>query len=373
LGAFLIFSALLFLVTALMRCAYWLWFYYEIRVRRRSQSLNRQNQYTPSVTVIVCHKNDWSNLQRLIPVVLSQDYPNFEFIIADDFSDPDIKVLLEDSKVAAVKIIHSTKDSPGKKTVLSQAIHETKNELILVTDADCIPGSNSWISSMVSSLDNKKDFVLGYSPVSLDNKSWFLQFVSYENWLTAVQYFSYAMAGIPYMGVGRNLLFRKSVFLNGRGFEHHDHLISGDDDMFVQQHAHAHNTACNLNKESFVYTKPAKTWKEWLHQKKRHSSTSLYYKSLHKILLFLFAGSHVAFYFSFLAICFFSINLAFWASWSVIGFWMFQYICAGQIRKKIPSAFNNDRWPQWDVVMMVYYLVLALNFNFDQKKIVWKS
>jgi cellulose synthase/poly-beta-1,6-N-acetylglucosamine synthase-like glycosyltransferase len=226
---------------------------------------------------------------------------------------------------------------------------------------------------MVSHLDEGKDIVLGYSPVQSRDKSLIPQLISFENWLTAVQYFSYAISGISYMGVGRNMLFRKSVFHSGNGFSIHRHLVSGDDDMFVQQHAVSSNIAWNMDKDSFVYTDAPQGFASWLHQKRRHGSTSFYYRWYHQVLLFIFAGSHISLYFSLVSMTFISVELAFWASWSLLGLWMFQYICAKQIMKSLPVYFMLRSWPVLDLAMMAYYWALAFELSFNRKEIEWKS
>jgi glycosyltransferase involved in cell wall biosynthesis len=312
-------------------------------------------------------------LSRLIPRVLSQSYTNFEFIVADDFSDMDIPALIDSYHDDRLRLTRALKDLPGKKAVLAEAISKASHELILVTDSDCKPASDQWIRSMVSHLDEGKDIVLGYSPVQTSDKSILAQLISYENWLVAVQYFSYAISGIPYMGVGRNMLFRKSVFQAGNGFYGHRHLVSGDDDMFVQQHASAANIAWNMDKESFVYTNAPQGIASWLRQKRRHGSTSFYYRWYHQVLLFIYAGSHISLYVSLVAIGFVSVELAFWAAWSLIGLWMFQYICAKQIMKSLPMYFRLKSWPILDIAMMAYYWMLAFELFFNKKEMEWKS
>jgi len=101
---------------------------------------------------------------------------------------------------------------------------------------------------------------------------------------------------MPYMGVGRNLSYKKSLFFKHKGFSSHNNIPGGDDDLFINKAATATNTRINIAKESFTLSKAAETWKQWRAQKARHYTTSRYYKPLYKMLLGLYALSHFLIY-----------------------------------------------------------------------------
>ena len=131
----------------------------------------------------------------------------------------------------------------NKKFAQFIGIKAAKNDILLFTDADCQPESDKWLEDMTSHFDDKTDFVLGYGGY-LNEKGLLNKYIRYDSMTIAMQYLGMAIRGIPYMGVGRNLAYRRSVFFNNKGFGAHNHIISGDDDLFVNSNATKSNTLC---------------------------------------------------------------------------------------------------------------------------------
>src|SRR5690606_38714069 len=181
----------------------------------------------------------------------------------------------------------------GKKLALSLGIKAAKNEILLLTDADCIPASPDWISHMVSPyLENENcEIVIGYSPfyskTSLVNLS-----ARMDNLYTASLYTSYALGKNPYMGVGRNLSYKKSLFFKNKGFASHLHIAPGDDDLFIRDVGTGTNTYVSMHPDSFVMTASKAGFAEWLRQKRRHNFAGKYYKAGHRFSLAMFMFSH---------------------------------------------------------------------------------
>ena len=183
-----------------------------------------------------------------------------------------------------VELMQEAKLIPGKKFPLSVGIKTAKHEILLLTDADCLPATEHWISSMQSAYEDQTEIVLGYGAFH-KKKGWLNKLIRWECYHTALQYFSYAKAGLPYMGVGRNLSYRKRVFYRHNGFTSHHQISGGDDDLFVNMAANKSNTRIQLDPNSFTLSKPATNWKQWMRQKNRHYSTGKYYKAIHKFIL----------------------------------------------------------------------------------------
>ena len=194
-----------------------------------------------------------------------------------------------------VELTQEAKMIPGKKFPLSIGIKTAKYEVVLLTDADCIPASEHWITSMQEVYEDDTEIVLGYG--AYFKKSGLLnKIIRWETFHSAMQYFSYALAGSAYMGVGRNLSYKKAIFYRHKGFSAHNNLPGGDDDLFINMAATRKNTKINMDKDSFTLSKPATTWQQWFSQKKRHYTTSKYYRPLHKFLLAMYAVTHFLFY-----------------------------------------------------------------------------
>src|SRR5690606_19303744 len=128
---------------------------------------------------------------------------------------------------------------------------------------DCIPASEFWMQRMIAPFSKGAEIVLGYGPY-YKAKGFLNKIIRFETFHTALQYLSYALAGLPYMGTGRNLAYKKELFLKNKGFSAHNHLPGGDDDLFINATATGKNTSIVIEKDSFTFSEPKKTWSEWV-------------------------------------------------------------------------------------------------------------
>jgi glycosyltransferase involved in cell wall biosynthesis len=256
----------------------------------------------PISLVIAAHDGE-ENLRKLLPKLYEQQHVDFEIIIVDDRSnDNTYDLLLDETKKHAnlkmVRVTQTPEKMNSKKYALTLGIKAAKYENIVFTDADCFPESNLWLSSMSSNFSNPaKEINLGVS-LYIKSKGFLNAFIRFEAIWTAIQYVGMAMLGMPYMGVGRNLAYKKSLFLNNKGFNSHISTMGGDDDLFVNKHARAKNTSVQIGADSLVYSIPKSTWSEFITQKIRHLSVGKYYKFSHKLMLGLLALSHLVFWVS---------------------------------------------------------------------------
>jgi hypothetical protein len=285
----------------------------------------------------------------------------------------DSKYILEEyqrsfKQLQLVELKQEARFIPGKKFPLSVGIKTAKHEIVLLTDADCVPASEFWIEKMQDGFDGGIEIVLGYGAMH-KKKGFFNKMVRWETFHTALQYLSYAKAGMAYMGVGRNLSYKKTVFFRHKGFSAHNHVPGGDDDLFINNAATKKNTAIVIDKDSFTLSEPAKVWKQWIAQKKRHYTTSKYYKPLHKFLLGLYAFSLFLFYPLFIATLF----IFNWKC-ALIVFGIRFLMQAFVIFKTTNKLDEKDLFPWFvffDVWMFFYYLFFSISlFKKPAKK--WK-
>jgi len=261
--------------------------------------------FASPVSVVVCARNEADNLKMLLPALAEQNYPSFEVVLVNDFSrDNTLKVMhdfqFEQKKYGRqleINIIDIPEnESSGKKQALTRGILHANHENILLTDADCIPASAYWLRGMVNKFNQEKTIVLGYGPYEKIKASFLNKLIRYETLLTALQYFSYAKMGRAYMGVGRNLAYKKSVFVKANGFQEHAGIASGDDDLFVGQAATAKNTALCTEPETFTYSQPKTSFGDWIRQKRRHITTAGHYRGSHQFALGLYFMSQLFFW-----------------------------------------------------------------------------
>jgi len=308
---FLLFAAVLFI----QLLYYWAVFGRLAFYRKKSVSDNR---YKP-LSVIICAKNEYLNLKKNLPAILEQDYPDFEVVVVDDASDDDSHYLLKDfcEKYTHLKVVDFKKNVNffyGKKFPLAIGIRSAKNEFLVLTDADCVPTSDQWLKHIQSNYDNEKtQIVLGYSPY-IQEPGVLNYLIRFETFYTALQYFSLALSGMPYMGVGRNLSYRRSLFINNKGFSSHYHISSGDDDIFINQVAQRSNVKIEIDKGAQMLTYPKTTFIDWIKQKRRHFTTYPYYKKRNKFVLGTFAITNILFYMLFAALMLLKYNIVIIAS-----------------------------------------------------------
>ena len=257
----------------------------------------------PGASVVVCARNEAENLRRHLPALLAQEYPgDWEVVIVDDASDDDTPAILRhfQEKHARLRVIRiREKVFPGKKHALAQGVAAARFDHLFLTDADCEPASARWLAHMASALTAKPEteIALGYGPVRASGGTCLDGWTRFETAHTAVQYFSFALAGMPYMGVGRNLAWKRRVFDRTGGFSAHLDVPSGDDDLLVNAAATPANVAICLHPDAFVYSEGAGTWKTWFRQKRRHLSAGRRYRPLHQFVLAMANMSHVLHYF----------------------------------------------------------------------------
>lgn len=314
------------------------------------------------MSAIICARDEAENLARNLPGVLVQNYKTtHEVIVVNDNSYDESKYILEELKkefrqMHVVELTQEAKMIPGKKFPLSIGIKTAKHEILLLTDADCVPASENWIDSMQNTYDNDTEIVLGYGAFH-KKKGMLNKLIRWETFHTALQYMSFAQAGIPYMGVGRNLSYKKTVFFRHKGFSAHNHLPGGDDDLFINAAATKINTKINIDPDSFTLSSPAATWQQWFNQKKRHYTTSKYYKPLHKFLLALYAIVNFVFYpLLILSALFYSWKL------SLVIFGIKLIIQAIVNAKAMNKLGEKDLLPLllfFDLWMFFYYLLFA--------------
>lgn len=328
-----------------------------------------------SISVIVCAKNEEENVARFVPILAQQDYPDFEIILIDDASSDNTLEIFEElekqySNIRLVKVKNNEAFWGNKKYALTLGIKASKKDYLLFTDADCYPASKDWLTTMSSQFTMQKTVVLGYGGYEKISNSFLNKIIRFETLLTAVQYFSWAKAGHPYMGIGRNLAYKKEEFFNVNGFISHIQVRSGDDDLFINQVATSKNTAICYSPESFTYSQPKTKYKDWFAQKRRHVSTAKLYKPFDKIQLALFYSSQLLFLI--LAI----ILLAFQYEWiivlSLVGFrYLFTWITLGFSAGKLKEKDVMYWFPVIEIVLIFTQLNLFIT-NIFSKPVHWK-
>lgn len=333
----------------------------------RSGRQPKENRFA----IVIAAHNEYHHLKELIPLLLRQSYENFEIVIAlDRCTDRSAGFLKEihSDRLTFIEIETVPTDFHGKKYALTKAIEKTSMEWILLTDADCRPFTDQWVRSFNKVIRDETEIILGVSPYS-QSTGMPGAFIGYETFQTAVNYISGAIKGKPYMGIGRNLAYKRSLFISNNGFSDQNAVTGGDDDLFVQKHAHKHNTHINLCPESLTYSFPKRKWKEYLTQKVRHLSVGKYYRSEFKSSHFLRMSMHFLLWLSFLYLSFNNLP-----EWRVVGVFSVLLVVKGlfftRIASKTGTPFSLLWFPFNDFLYAVFMPLTGIRAAFV-KKIRW--
>lgn len=352
----------IFLIAFVVQMSYWIFLFSRLAFYKNEEKISGKNE-GPSVSVIICARNEAENLKNNLNRILNQNYHSFEVIVVnDESSDSTSNILLNFNINFPILRTISLQNKPkgsGKKFALAQGIAAAKYQVLLLTDADCVPNTNNWIKEMVSHLDEQTDIILGYGPHT-KAKGILNKWIRYETLTTATQYFSFALAGMPYMGVGRNLMYKKHLFQKAGGFNDHDHLLSGDDDLFINKVATSKNTRIALAPASFMYSDGKQSWKDYYRQKARHLTTGKHYNLKHQILLGMYTLSHFLYFIGGIALMILNFStifdvvvLIYLVRISIIILWY------RAIFKKLKDSGLIYWVPLFDFGFLLYYLIFS--------------
>jgi glycosyltransferase involved in cell wall biosynthesis len=344
----------------------------------------------PAVSIVVCAHNELDNLRELIPLLANQHYPAFEILIMDDRSTDGsdhflAEMVVRFPHVRAIRVDQEYDHVTPKKYALTIALKKAQFPLVLLTDADCRPASDKWLLQMVAEKQqNHKSLVLGFSPYT--RYPGLLNFlIRSETLSTALQYLSLALAGRPYMGVGRNLLYAKQLFFANRGFYTHMNVLGGDDDLFVNEVSTGENTTVSLHPDTFVWSEPKRTWADWKQQKRRHLNVGKFYKWGDKLRLGIITSTHIlswilalvtGFFVLWLALSNQSTRLLDSLLLAATGLFVVRLLAywfiVGRSSYRLGHTVHWAMMPLMDVSLAMYYALMGFRTLFaKRKKQVW--
>ena len=334
-----------------------------------------ETAHTP-LSVVICARNEAENLEAFLPAILTQNYPNFEVVVVNDRSWDATEQVLERLKLTyqhlkLVTVLESSKFLAGKKFAVTMGIKAAKYDWLVFTDADCEPASENWLMDMQEPASTQTEILLGYSPYQR-KKGLLNALIRFETFFTALNYLSFALKNMPYMGVGRNMAYRKSLFFKNKGFAAHMHIPSGDDDLFVNAHATKSNTEIRINKQAQVWSVPNKTWSGYLKQKKRHFGAGKMYKPKHKFVLSLQIITQFLFYTSVIACLFFNKDAQLIASAVFVFFMLMKAFIYPKLLNKLSCESMRWWFPTLEILLYFFLTINGLLGLFINKKVRWK-
>ena len=328
----------------------------------------KKEKDTPPLSVILVAKDAASDLQKNLPTILEQDYPDFEVIVIYDQSSDDecedVLKLLE-SKYPHLHhsfIPDSARYISHKKLGITMGIKASHHEWLVFTEPNCRPSSNQWLRKMARNFSTDTDIVLGYSNYEM-TKGWFNQKATFDTLLHSMRYLGRAIGGYPYMGCGRNLAYRKSMFNKQKGFVSHLNLQRGEDDLFINQTACGKNTRVETCPESIVRITAPHFKKNWNEEKLNYTMTSSLYKGFSRYLMGLETCTRLLFLMTVIACMVYGI---FTLSWLVLGagilLWLLRFLMQILVFRKTSIALDERKF--YSTLLLFDWMQPLWNFRF---------
>ena len=369
----------LLVASVAVQLVYVAYFFWPFAQRPPEASPGEPGPDSEPVSIVVCARNELDNLRRLLPLLLQQDYPaGFEIVLIDDRSDDDTYLYAQQlaqyyhEKVKLVSVASTPRGFAPKKYALTLGVKTTRYARLLFIDADCVPATNQWLRLMQRGFSDNggADLVLGFSAYT-PAPGFLNQLIRYETLVTAAQYLSFAWRGWPYMGVGRNLAYTRACFNATKGFASHMRLLSGDDDLLVQDAVrYGQRVAVVAGPAAHTLSDPATTWAGWWRQKRRHLSAGRAYRLADRFRVGTFIAANMLFYLATVELVFSSNN---WIPLVVV--WALRTLLVSGVYARISGRFRQPvivgLLPVLDAVYFFQYLALGISL-FLNRTLRWK-
>ena len=294
-----------FILALLIQLFYHWCVFSRVAFYKKTRKVKDDSDLEPA-SIVICARDAYKYLTELIPALLHQDYPDYEIVVVNDCSDDETEEYLKDlarkePKIKPVQLKQHLNFFNGRKFPLSMGIKSAKNDLIVLTECNCMPVNDLWLRSVVECYGKNTEVVIGYSPI-MHRKSSFNRIMRFDALQQGLLYLSAALKGHPYMGIGKNLSYRKDLFYRNNGFISHYTTSVGDDDLFISQVAHKKNTEVLIDDQNAILTTPTRSFRLWMRQKSGRYSTIPKYSLRARFSLGLFYLSQFVFYASFVTL-----------------------------------------------------------------------
>jgi len=324
-------------------------------LKERNFFYNKRNPV--KVSVLIAARNEEDCIDKLLESLYNQTFAKelFEVIIVDDHSEDNTKNLIKEfinkNKDFNIRLLEST--GSGKKSAISQALHSAVNELIIVTDADCIL-NELWIESIVGFYQEKKCKMI-LAPVLLSPANTFFEKMQVLEHLSLIgSTAGSASIGFPVMCNGANMAYEREAALEVEKYRHDFNIPSGDDmfllEQFVKNFGYK-SVKFLLSKQATVKTKTCKTISDFFRQRRRWVSKTKSYTNWKIILTAL-----VVFFFNLSIISLFLGAFFIPALWSLyILLTLLKFFVDFPILKNITNFMNQGNLMRWALPLEFVY------------------
>lgn len=330
----------------------------------------KEHENFVNISVVIAFKNEEKRLVNLFRSLMEIDYPqhNFQVILIDDGStDNSFQSAMELSKdLHDYRVVKAeNKRYPGKRGALDYGISIAKYPFILITDADCFP-SRYWLKGFSEKFNLGFDILFGLAPFKQDG-GLINKISCYENLRSSILTTSLAEMNIPYSAAARNFGFTKLAYTKLEGYSRTLQTESGDDDLLLREAVKFKlKIGVIKNDNSLVFSETKQNFRDYLNQKARHTKTSFYYLTRHKVILGFWHSINI---FLIISIIFVPLMPVMFVPMLIKITW--DSIVIMFLQKKLGYKFKIYEIP---FLQFAYELLLIVNFILSlRKNIKWKE
>jgi cellulose synthase/poly-beta-1,6-N-acetylglucosamine synthase-like glycosyltransferase len=244
----------------------------------------------PAISIIITSKNNSFELEKNLPYFLNQNYPKYEVIVVNSGSTDDTDLVLKAAELKYPQLYHTFIPSGAdeineKKLAITLGAKAAKYDFILFSESYCRPTSNNWVREFGKEFIKGKEILLGYSRVVFTSKVGFRNYICYDNLIQHLKFLSLTIAGKPFMGIGRNMAYKKELFFKNKGLSSVLGIDNGEDDLYINKISNKSNTGVVLSKDSITETDSVDSFSTWRSIKSKYLYTKQFYKGPAKYIL----------------------------------------------------------------------------------------
>ncbi len=313
------------------------------------------------VSIIVAMRDEQEHAAACLTALMSQDYPGelLQIMVVDDASlDATPQILTEFASLyPQIKVIRQEPDSEvisSKKAALSKAIDEADGEILLFTDADCVPPPK-WAKTIVCCFGNDTGMVVGFSPVFDETNSWLGRALTIDSLAAAAVAAGSIANGSATTCTGRNMAYRREVTDELKGFETIEHSVSGDDDLFLQRVHRETDWKIKFaaGSEPVVPSFQTISPSGFICQKRRHLSAGKYYNRKVQAGYLIFHLANLLLFLLFFGSLFFGQNIL-WSTLALAGKFASDFFLLNLTRSRLQAEISLRGFFAWEVFFIVY-------------------
>lgn len=373
-------STPLFIVYGVIAILFCIQLYYNLSYYTRIAKSQKKQAKSPAVdlpplSVIICVQNQLEDLRANISKILEQDYPCFEVIVIDLASEDDTKYYLEHLDKTYDNFYFSyipltARFISRRKLAQTIAVKASKYDWLVFTEINSQPTSNQWLKKLMGQRREETEIILGYNRYKSED-TWINRLSSYDNQLLNMRFLGSALGGAPYMGMGRNLAYKKELFHQTKAFNNQLNLQRGEDDLFINQFANSKNTSVAVSPEAIIEVNSLKTRREWRLIKRSYLLSMNRFKGVNQYWMGFETTTRFLFYAFSIALIISGVLMGGWliSLLAILLFvlrWITQSIIVNNIAKRMgESRRYRFSLPLLDIIIPIK--TLAIRFNLPRK------